>query len=96
MTLVDTSVWVEHLRRRSPRLCALLLDDQVLCHPVIIGELACGHLHGRVLIDTARLHGLGLGWNDVHLVASVLVTRCNLWTLDKTLERGAASLKIRA
>jgi predicted nucleic acid-binding protein len=118
VTLVDTSVWVEHLRRGSPRLSALLLDDQVLCHPFIIGELACGHLHGRAevlnllgalpqsrvtdheevlfLIETARLHGLGLGWIDVHLVASALVTRCNLWTLDKTLERVAASLKIRA
>lgn len=47
MMLVDTSVWIGHLRRRSDRLKALLLDSQVLCHPFIIGELACGTLHHR-------------------------------------------------
>ena len=44
---VGTSVWVEHLRRGSSRLAALLGDGQVLCHPVVQGELACGNLHRR-------------------------------------------------
>ncbi|MBI2358026.1 MAG: PIN domain-containing protein [Deltaproteobacteria bacterium] len=47
MILVDTSVWIEHLRAGSDRLRTLLFDEQVLCHPFIIGELACGTLHNR-------------------------------------------------
>jgi predicted nucleic acid-binding protein len=44
MILVDTSVWVEHLRSGTIGLEALLNDGQVVCHPFIIGELACGNL----------------------------------------------------
>lgn len=40
--LVDTSVWVAHFRRANPRLATLLAMDQVVCHPQIIIELACG------------------------------------------------------
>jgi predicted nucleic acid-binding protein len=47
MILVDTSVWIDHLRRGSDRLRSLLLDEQVLCHPFIVGELACGTLRNR-------------------------------------------------
>jgi hypothetical protein len=47
MVLVDTSVWVDHLRRGSPGLRDLLFAEKVLCHPFIIGELACGHLSER-------------------------------------------------
>lgn len=47
MILVDTSVWVEHLRRGLPRLATLLQDGEVLIHPWVIGELACGTLRNR-------------------------------------------------
>jgi predicted nucleic acid-binding protein len=47
MVLVDTSVWIEHLRAGSDRLKSLLFDQQVLCHPFVIGELACGTLQKR-------------------------------------------------
>lgn len=47
MILVDTSVWVEHLRRGLPRVAALLQEEKVLIHPWVIGELACGNLHNR-------------------------------------------------
>ena len=47
MILVDTSVWIEHLRAGSDRLKSLLFDQQVLCHPFVIGELACGTLQKR-------------------------------------------------
>ncbi|HEY6458374.1 MAG TPA: PIN domain-containing protein [Steroidobacteraceae bacterium] len=40
--LVDTSVWVAHFRVANPVLQSLLAADQVLCHPLIIVELACG------------------------------------------------------
>jgi predicted nucleic acid-binding protein len=52
MILVDTSVWIEHLRTGNDRLKALPLDDQVLCHPFVIGELACGTLQKREEILT--------------------------------------------
>lgn len=47
MILVDTSVWVDHLRRGNSRLEELLLADAVACHPFVIGELACGSLQRR-------------------------------------------------
>jgi predicted nucleic acid-binding protein len=45
--LADTSIWVEHLRRGSPRLEALLLEVAVTVHPFVIGEVALGHLRRR-------------------------------------------------
>ncbi len=116
MILVDTSVWIQHLRSGSDRLRALLFDEQVVCHPYIVGELACGTLqnrgeilsmlkalpeahlleHEEVLgfLDARRLYGRGIGWIDAHLLASTLLTRCTLWTLDKPLRRAAAALNV--
>jgi hypothetical protein len=45
--LVDTSVWGEHLRRGHATLAAELGAGQVLTHPFVIGELACGNLKNR-------------------------------------------------
>ena len=42
MILVDTSVWVDHLRRGNPALAALLSDAEVVTHPFVIGELSLG------------------------------------------------------
>ena len=47
MILVDTSVWIDHLRAGDERLVELLDSSQVLVHPFIIGELACGNLRKR-------------------------------------------------
>ena len=47
MILVDTSVWVDHLRRGNERLAALLEDELVLVHPHVIGELLLGQLRQR-------------------------------------------------
>jgi predicted nucleic acid-binding protein len=57
MLLVDTSVWVNHLRRSDERLQQALLDDQVLMHPLVLGEIACGSLQRRstILSDLAQL-----------------------------------------
>ncbi len=47
MILVDTSVWVDHLRSGNPRLTELLEQNRVLMHPMVLGELACGNLQNR-------------------------------------------------
>ena len=52
MILVDTSVWVDHLRQGIPLLGDLLANGQVATHPFVIGELACGNLVNRKEILT--------------------------------------------
>ncbi|MEO7458445.1 MAG: PIN domain-containing protein [Gemmatimonadaceae bacterium] len=47
MILVDTSLWVDHLRSRNARLAAALEWQDVAMHPFVIGELACGNLANR-------------------------------------------------
>jgi predicted nucleic acid-binding protein len=117
MTLVDTSVWIDHLRSRNVSLMALLESDQVLIHPFVIGEVACGNLKNRrqvlrllqslpeatsagdaevlALVENRRLYGLGVGWVDVHLLASALLTPCTIWTLDLRLRAAAKDAGLR-
>ncbi len=47
MVIVDTSIWVDHLREGNLHLEKLLLNGEVVCHPFIIGELACGNIKNR-------------------------------------------------
>lgn len=55
MILVDTSIWVDHLRRADAGLITLLEQDQVLLHPFVIGELALGSLpRRRRMLDAVR------------------------------------------
>ena len=116
MVLVDTSVWVFHLREGCIDLEKLLNDGDVICHPLIIGELACGNLNNRSeilsllrslpsaieaeheevmqFIERHRLMGRGLGYIDVHLLASAVLTMTPIWTLDKRLNRASERLGI--
>lgn len=57
MILVDTSVWVDHMRAGDPALAALLDAGRVLTHPFVIGEIALGHLRdrSRILRDLSDL-----------------------------------------
>ncbi len=48
MTLVDTSVWIDHFRNGNARLRGLLEEGEVATHPMVLGELACGNLPRRV------------------------------------------------
>ena len=57
MILVDTSVWIDHLRRPIARLRSCLAAKRVLCHDMVIGELACGNLAEREQV-LRRLRGL--------------------------------------
>lgn len=115
MILVDTSVWVDHLRRGDARLVDLLERANVIMHPFVVGEIACGNLHDRVsilellqdlpavavaegdevlgFIDRHVLHGKGVGYIDVHLLASVALTEgAKIWTRDKKLRLVAEML----
>ena len=47
MILVDTSIWIDHLRRGDRQLAVRLDAGDVVCHPFVIGELACGSLSRR-------------------------------------------------
>jgi hypothetical protein len=48
--LVDTSVWVDHLRKDDSSLRLLLDGGRVLLHPFVVGELAMGNLNRRDLV----------------------------------------------
>ena len=116
MVLVDTSIWVAHLRQGSRQLEKLLMDAQVICHPFVIGELACGNLKNRneilsllqslpmiptiefdeflFFIDQNQLMGTGIGFVDVHLLASAQLIKAPLWTADKRLKSAAIHLDL--
>jgi predicted nucleic acid-binding protein len=115
--LVDTSVWVDHLRRRNATLVVLLEQTQVWTHSFVVGELACGNLaqrdkvlsalsalphapvcsHDEVLafLESHRLMGRGLGWVDMHLLASARLSKLPFWTLDKRLAAVATALQLQ-
>ena len=57
MVLVDTSIWIDHLRSANARMVRLLEDGEIVVHPFVIGELACGNLRNRSEI-LALLHAL--------------------------------------
>ena len=56
MILVDTSVWVDHLRSGDAQLAELLERGAVLGHPFVIGEIACGSLSDRGAIVALLQH----------------------------------------
>ena len=42
LVLADTSVWIAHFRKPNAALQTMLSADQVLCHPMVLIEIACG------------------------------------------------------
>lgn len=62
MILVDTSVWIDHLRNGNTRLAAMLENTEVCTHPFVVGELACGSLENRaeVLVLLHNLPGVSV------------------------------------
>jgi predicted nucleic acid-binding protein len=53
--LIDTSVWIDHLRSGDRTVVRLLNTGQILAHPFVIGELALGNLRQRQLIRDTLL-----------------------------------------
>lgn len=47
MVLVDSSVWIDHIRFAEPQLQRLLLAGDVLGHPLVSGEVSLGGLRNR-------------------------------------------------
>lgn len=119
MLLVDTSVWVDHLRLGDEALTGALGRNEVMIHPFVLGEIALGTLVNRALvlasladlpraavatdrevmgfIDSAGLHGRGIGYVDAHLLASARLTAgAKLWTRDRRLSEAAVALGLGA
>jgi predicted nucleic acid-binding protein len=59
-------------------------------------EQAATVLHDEVivLVKAKRLHGVGLGWIDVHVLASALAAGVSLWTADRALGETARRLGV--
>ena len=71
LVLADTSVWVAHFRGGNPMLQSLVAMDQVLCHPLVVLELACGTPPApreRTLGDLKKLRQAVLATTDEILV----------------------------
>jgi len=117
--LVDTSVWIDHLRAPEPQLSNLLAHGQVLAHPFVIGEIALGQLperravlsslqalpqavkaHDNEVMEFVERHALfaiGIGYVDVHLLASArLSPGGQFWTRDKRLRAASERLQLSA
>ena len=117
MVLVDTSIWIDHLRKGDAALRSALEAGQVLMHPFVLGELACSNLNNRAdllallrdlppapvatdaealgFIDRHELMGRGIGYLDVHLLASAaLANPARLWTRDRRLAKVADHLNL--
>ncbi len=99
-----------------PELARRLDAGSVICHPFVLGELACGNLknrdeilgllqtlctcpvasHEEILsfIEVNHLMGRGLGYIDVHLLASAKLSGIPLWTLDRSLKTAASRLNL--
>lgn len=74
MILVDTSVWIDHLRRPEPSLVKLLEAEQVVTHPLIRLELALGSIASRaqVLTELAKLaHAQTAAMHELFLLVDV-------------------------
>ncbi len=78
MILVDTSVWIDHLRKSEQTLIELLLSDSVVTHPLVVEELALGSLARR---DELLRMIAGLATVDVleHVEMMALVESRRLW-----------------
>jgi len=114
LILVDTSVWIDHLRSGDAHLVDLLEGNAVVMHSFVVGEIACGSLADRALtldllqllpmavvaeshevlgyIERHSLQGKGIGYVDVHLLASAAIGGTKLWTRDKRLHAVAREL----
>ena len=114
MILIDSSVWIDHLRSGYRLLIEAPESDAVVIHPSVAGEIACASLTNRAsildllkqlpmatvaesdevlgFIEGHKLRGKGIGYIDVHLLASAAIGGAKLWTRDRRLDAVARKL----
>ena len=113
--IIDSSVWIDHIRLPEPEMIYLLGGARVVQHPFVTIEVALGSLKNRVgitamfsdlpqavtathrrlleYIETAELHGTGIGFVDAHLLASAdTADDIRIWTRDRRLAKQAERL----
>jgi predicted nucleic acid-binding protein len=78
--LVDTSVWVHHLRHGDDALARLLNKQEILTHPSVIGELALGSLRNREIVP-GSLAELPSAAVAEHSEVMTLIETQRLWNL---------------
>ena len=78
MTIVDTSVWIDHFRSGNNALTEMLTSQSVLMHPFVFGELACGGLRNRTQV-LADLNTLPMVPTATHDEALRLIEKRRLW-----------------
>jgi predicted nucleic acid-binding protein len=105
--VVDTSIWIDHLRSADPRVSELVIEGVLLQHPFVTGEIAVGSLPNgartiralrglpliepvsdddfHVFMEDTILHGTGLGFVDIHLLAATAKAEASLWTRDRRI-----------
>ncbi len=89
MILVDTSVWVDHLRTGNAALVGLLDAGMVLVHPFVIGELALGNLRQRAAVLTALTDlpaaGVATDAEVLHVIDRHALSGCGIGYVDAHL-----------
>lgn len=104
MILVDTSVWIDHLRSIEPLLVQALNAGRVLAHPFVTGELACGRMHNaagvRALLQSLPAAPIAteaevLGFIDRRALAGTGIGYVDAHLLCATALAGTAQLWTR-
>jgi predicted nucleic acid-binding protein len=80
MILADTSVWIEYFRHGKIGLGERLVEGQILIHPFVFGELACGSLNNRAAF-LARLNALPAARPASQAEVLTLIEEHRLWGL---------------
>ena len=71
--------------------------EQILSYLAALPATAVvSHEEALHFLQERELHGKGLGWIDVHLLASAVLSGCRLWTLDKTLASAAKAARVES
>jgi predicted nucleic acid-binding protein len=80
MILVDTGVWIDHLRSAQAGLVKALNTSNVACHPFVVGELALGLIRNRGAV-LASLRRMPMAPAATDEEVSVMIERRRLWGL---------------
>lgn len=117
MIIVDSSIWIDHLRSPDAQLAEIAKRQLIRMHPFVLAEIALGNppyrtrllrnlsrlLPARVastddvleLVEREAIYGKGLGFVDVHLLASARITPgTSVWTRDRRLRDIAVKLDL--